>query len=165
MDLDTIFITIFVALALRLGRKAILFLAWAAILTPASDQMASFLFKPVFHRLRPNHTPGLQATLHYVNNYRGGQFGFAPCYECAFICLFPWFAVCWRLPWLSIISGLWAFAVAYSRVYLDVHFPSDVIVPVFVSPLLAYFASKAYTYSSCVMFPLETEHTRQGGQD
>ncbi len=92
-----------------------------------ADQTSVHLFKNVFQRLRPCHEPSLEGLVHLVNNKCGGQFGFisshaANTFGVAFLVLL-WI----RKRWFTVVMIIWALLVAYSRVYLGVHYPGDVL--------------------------------------
>ena len=92
-----------------------------------ADQTSVHLFKNVFQRLRPCHEPSLDGLVHLVNNKCGGQFGFisshaANTFGVAFLVLL-WI----RKRWFTVVMVVWALLVAYSRVYLGVHYPGDVL--------------------------------------
>jgi undecaprenyl-diphosphatase len=92
-----------------------------------ADQTSVHLFKNVFERLRPCHEPSLDGLVHQVNNKCGGQFGFisshaANSFAVAFF-VFLWI----KKGWFTALMVSWAGLVAYSRVYLGVHYPGDVI--------------------------------------
>jgi len=93
-----------------------------------ADQTTVHLFKNVFHRLRPCHEPALTGLVHLVNNSCGGEYGFisshaANTFGVALLCLL-WI----RKWWFTVLLVLWALLVSYSRVYLGVHYPGDVLV-------------------------------------
>ncbi len=92
-----------------------------------ADQTSVHLFKNVFQRIRPCHEPSLEGLVHLVNNKCGGQFGFisshaANTFGVAFLVLL-WI----RKRWFTGVMVIWALLVAYSRVYLGVHYPGDVL--------------------------------------
>ena len=93
-----------------------------------ADQTSVHFFKNVFHRLRPCHEPALEGIVHLVNNRCGGEYGFisshaANTFGVALLCLL-WI----RKWWFSMIMVLWALLVSYSRVYLGMHYPGDVLM-------------------------------------
>lgn len=98
-----------------------------------TDIVSTQLFKDYFQRLRPSHDPIVGNYLHFYmlgpnNPYLGGQFGFVSSHAANLAAFFMFL-----LPFLKKYTycvyalGSYVFLVAYSRVYLGVHFPSDVL--------------------------------------
>ena len=102
----------------------ILFLVLAITL---ADQTSVHLFKNVFQRLRPCHEPSLQGLVHLVNNKCGGQFGFISSHASNVFGVATLISLWIKKRWLTAILVIWALVVSYSRVYLGVHYPLDVI--------------------------------------
>ena len=92
-----------------------------------TDQTSVHLFKNVFHRLRPCHEPLLDGIVHLVNDKCGGQYGFISSHAAnAFgvaMLVIRWV----KKRWVTLIMILWALLIGYSRIYLGVHYPGDVI--------------------------------------
>jgi len=92
-----------------------------------TDQTSVHLFKNVFQRLRPCHEPALEGLVHMVNNKCGGQYGFISSHAANTFGV-ALLVILWiRKGWFSAIILAWAFVVSYSRIYLGVHYPGDVI--------------------------------------
>ncbi len=103
-----------------------------------SDQSSVHLFKNVFERLRPSHNPGLHSLLHYVNGYHGGKYGFISSHASNTFAV-AWFLILiFRKNWLTTILIVWAVFVSYSRIYLGVHYPFDVIAGAAWGALLGF---------------------------
>ncbi len=95
-----------------------------------ADQTTSGFMKPFFERLRPCHEEEL-ANLIVLIKGCGGSYGFASSHAANTFGLATFFFLIERSKF-SIIMLFWAFMVSYSRVYLGVHYPLDIIVGGFV---------------------------------
>jgi undecaprenyl-diphosphatase len=100
-----------------------------ALLITLSDQSSVRLFKDVFERLRPCHEPLLEGMVHIVNNKCGGSYGFISSHASNSFAVvgFLWIVYPKKLNILKIVLVVWALLMIYSRVYLGVHYPGDVL--------------------------------------
>jgi undecaprenyl-diphosphatase len=92
-----------------------------------SDQGSVILFKNVFQRLRPCHQPELSGLIHMVNGKCGGQFGFISSHAANTFAFALFISMFFKNKIFSASILLWACIVSYSRIYLGVHFPFDVL--------------------------------------
>lgn len=116
-------------------RKILFYLGAIALLILLVDQSSVHLFKIPFARLRPCHTPGLAELLHLPQGC-GGQFGFISSHAANSFALATFLSLILRKTYGLLF--LWAALVAYSRVYLGVHFFSDILAGALWGSLLAY---------------------------
>ena len=80
-------------------------------------------------RLRPSNPANpISDLVHIVNNYRGGRYGFPSCHASNSFGLAFFLVFLFRKRWLSLFILLWATLNCYTRIYLGVHYPGDLIV-------------------------------------
>jgi undecaprenyl-diphosphatase len=94
-----------------------------------SDQTASGLMKPYFKRLRPCNDPTISLWVHIVNGYCSKSYSFCSSHasNSTFIATFFTLGI-WKADrWLWGTAWVWALLHSYSRIYLGVHFPLDLI--------------------------------------
>ncbi len=118
----------------------VFYIVAAIVLIAISDLTSVHLFKNVFQRYRPSHNIDLQNLVHLVDGYTGGQFGFVSSHATNTMALAVFMIVSLSFEKKIFIALLlfWAMLVSYSRVYLGVHYPSDVVVGMMLGALLAF---------------------------
>ena len=103
-----------------------------AIAILLADQISSGFFKPFFQRFRPSHNPNIMNLVHVItkpngDTYRGGLYGFVSSHAANSFAI-AWFScriLKYKSAWISLIT--WALLVSYSRIYLGVHYPGDIL--------------------------------------
>ncbi len=131
----------------RYRRRSIPMLLLAVAAIGLADFIASGLFKPYFARLRPCHDPDLAALVNIVKGC-GGQFGFMSSHAATTFALAVFFNLVLpaRYRIFKLLLLVWALLICYSRVYLGVHYPFDVLGGAVLGSLLAYGSALGYTY-------------------
>ena len=117
------------------------------------DQISSSFFKPFFERPRPSRQEELDYVLNIVNGYRGGKFGFISSHAANSFgfAVFTSLIIRKRLYTISFI--FWAMITSYSRVYLGVHFPGDILAGAMLGVLIGYLMYQFYEFMRITFGP------------
>jgi undecaprenyl-diphosphatase len=109
-------------------QKAIVAILAIVLLIVLTDRISSGFFKPTFHRLRPTHEPAIEKEVHIVHDYRGGDYGFISSHAANTFGLAMFlFLLLGKANKKWALLFLWAALVSYSRIYLGVHYPLDIL--------------------------------------
>ena len=108
-------------------RHALLTVAMLVLAFVLADQISSGLIKHLVERLRPSQDPSLDNMIHIVNNYRGGKFGFVSSHAANSFAAATLIALIMRHRLVTISLFTWAMLQCYSRIYLGVHYPGDIL--------------------------------------
>ena len=106
------------------GKEGIWILLSIIALITLADQGSVQLFKNVFERLRPCHALD---TVRLVGDRCGGQFGFISSHASNTFALAVFLGNILQKKPLFFGLFIWAALVAYSRIYVGVHYPSDIL--------------------------------------
>ena len=103
----------------------------------AADFIASGILKELVARPRPTRVPELEGVLHLVNGYRSGRYGFVSSHAANTMAVALLFSLIWRNKIATVGLMLWVAANCYSRMYLGVHYPTDILGGLMVGALVA----------------------------
>jgi undecaprenyl-diphosphatase len=106
----------------------------------AADFIASGILKDLVARPRPTRVPELEGVLHLVNGYRSGRYGFVSSHAANTMACALLFSLIWRKKITTVGLMLWVAANCYSRMYLGVHYPTDILGGLIVGSLVAVVA-------------------------
>jgi undecaprenyl-diphosphatase len=111
----------------KFNNKYLLIIGVLIVAYIISEQSSVHLFKNVFMRLRPCHEPSLADQVRLVANGCGGQYGFVSTHAANAFNLAILSALIIKQKWFTISVLAWAILVSYSRIYVGVHYPGDIL--------------------------------------
>jgi undecaprenyl-diphosphatase len=117
--------------------KSIWIILAVIILITLSDQIANLL-KSGVKRPRPCKDPEIGHMVRLVNNYCRGAFGFVSGHAANSFALTTFVSLLFRKRWVTTGLIIWSVLVSYSRIYLGVHYPGDVICGALLGALLGW---------------------------
>ncbi len=128
-------------------RKTLILLISIALLITCTDQIANF-FKYGVKRIRPCYDEELTGIMRLVKSSCGGRFAFFSAHAANSFAIASFFGLLfWKqMRILSFILFFWAMLVAYSRVYIGVHYPLDIIAGAMTGLLFGWLFYKLFIF-------------------
>lgn len=140
-----IFLVTFMAIKKRWNVVVILLCIGLAV--TFSDQLCSNVLRHSVGRMRPaNLDNPLSQFVHTVNDYRGGRYGFPSSHAANTFTLAMFVSLLFRQRWIVIGMFAWALLISYSRMYLGVHYPGDILVGAMIGTLSGYLFFLLYRW-------------------
>ena len=128
-------------------RRTLLAVALIALAVVLSDQIAN-IFKHCTPKLRPTHTDAIKEYVHTVNGYRGGLYGTVSAHAATTFSIAAISAYTIRSRLYTAAIALWVLFVSYSRIYLGVHFPLDILFGMITGAAVSAAAVLLYEYAT-----------------
>jgi len=138
-----LYLAILIFLGIKYKRRFLVIIIFIILAATLTDQ-TSVIVKNLVHRLRPCQEPSIKTLAHLVNGECGGLYSFvsshaANTFNAALLSL-----LFIKRRWYTISILLWASVISYSRVYLGVHYPGDVICGALLGTLIGWGVYKLY---------------------
>lgn len=130
------------------AKKAVEFVVGCAIVFACTD-LSTNLIKHNVQRYRPTHNVEIKERIHLVNNYSGGKYGFFSAHSANTFGIITFMFLCihWVRTRYKLLLYIYPLVVVYSRVYLGVHYPSDVLTGMIsglIFGVLVYYMMNTY---------------------
>ena len=122
-----IIVLLYILLKNRPWREVLLFVVLLAMVVFISDRFSSGFCKPFFQRLRPSHEPSLEGLIDLVEGRRGGLYGFISSHAANTFGAFAFVSLYFRRWGMTLTLFFWACLSSYSRIYLGLHYPGDIL--------------------------------------
>lgn len=140
-------------------KQAIGILSFLILFVFLNDQSCNIIKKTV-KRIRPSHDVEMISKVHLARKsdgtyYRGGKYSFPSAHAAnsILLMLFFIFFVKPRRKWAIILMILWSLLMAYSRIYLGVHYPSDIWIGFLLGSFWGVGMYYGYSYCFCRRIP------------
>jgi len=129
------------------GKRGWLILLAVGLVILCSDQLSAHVCKPLFQRLRPCFNPELEGMIHLPKGMPGGQYGFVSSHAANTFAVAAFLTCALRpkTPWAGWMLYGWAFISSYSRIYVGVHYPGDILAGALLGILIGLIIWKLYT--------------------
>ena len=140
-----LYLAILIYLGFRYKRKFLVIILFIILGVTLADQVSVQVFKNTIQRLRPCHEPALQGLVHLFNGECGGKYGFVSSHASNSFNIALLSLMFIKKRWFTISILIWASIICYSRVYLGVHYPGDVICGSMLGALVGWGCYWLYT--------------------
>ena len=152
------FLILLVLIYKKNWRESVLILLAIVLVVTLCDQFASHVCMPVFTRFRPTHHPDFMDQVKTVFGYRGGLYGFISSHAANAFGFATLMALIMRDKLFGWTIFFWAALTAYTRVYLGVHFISDIVPGAISGVFFGYLVYRLYSFSRSKLLPVQVNN-------
>ncbi|HHZ65969.1 MAG TPA: phosphatase PAP2 family protein [Flavobacteriales bacterium] len=145
-----LYILLLALIGIKIGWKnLIIILPFVFLLVVLTDQ-SSVMIKNLVARLRPCHDPLIMGQVHTVNEHCGGQFSFVSSHAANTFGLAIFVGLLLKPIYkhMLLILAIWALVVSYSRIYLGVHYPLDIVMGALLGGVTGCYVHRLYACQS-----------------
>lgn len=148
------------------GWKTVMIMLLVALLITITDQLTGFM-KDSFQRFRPSRDESLADLVHIVYGKRGGRYGFVSAHAANSFALavFMIHLLRGKIPYITPVLLVWASLKAYSRIYLGVHYPGDILGGAIVGIVTALIIIELWKVAQKRIYPAPLNKFEPPGED
>ncbi len=127
-------------------KGTLLVMVLVALMITCTDQLAN-VFKHGFQRARPCGQDGVRELARFVAE-RCGRFGYFSAHAASSMAVAVFVGLLLRSKYyyLIFILLLWAAIIGYSRIYVGVHYPGDILTGMTIGALIGFLYYKLHGY-------------------
>ena len=134
-------------------RHALLIIVMISLLILITDQTTNHLFKYRFERLRPGSDPSLDGLIRAVHTSKTFSFISGHASNSMAACFFLYTVLKSRVKYIGFMF-IWPLIFAYSRIYLGLHYPLDILCGYSVGIIMGFLIYKIYQKAKVKYFPV-----------
>lgn len=131
-----------------------------------SDGITDFIVKPLVARQRPSYAPLTKHTIDIVNNFRATGYSFFSAHAANTFCIATFFSLLIRNSKFVFAIVLWSLINCWTRLYLGVHYPSDIFVGLVWGAIVGFIVYFIYIKTYLRMYPafnyISSQYTSTG---
>jgi undecaprenyl-diphosphatase len=139
------------------GTKGFITILFVGLVVLLCDQISTNVFKEGFERFRPSHEPALEGMVDFINGKKGGKYGFVSSHATNSFGLAVFSLLLFRFNWYTLFILFWAALNSYSRIYMGVHYPGDILGGLILGSLIGWFVYWLYIKISALFLPLQDD--------
>ena len=147
-------------------QKILLVIGAVAICLLLSNTINLGIVKPLVARLRPLEEPSLRGIISATNNYSASCYSFISSHTSNAFVLAVFFSLLIRDKVFTTCMFVWCSVVSLTRIYLGVHYPSDVVVGIIfgssIAVLVYFLYLRIYIRCSDKLHYISTKYSRTG---
>lgn len=134
--------------AKQYGKRCWWIILAVGLVVLCSDQLASHVCKPLFHRLRPCYNTDFLYLIHLPKGLAGGRYGFVSSHAANTFAVAAFLTAALRknYKWMGIVLYLWAFISSYTRIYIGYHYPGDIVCGALLGILIGLILWKVFQF-------------------
>lgn len=146
--------------------QILLVIGSVAVCMLLSDGLSDGIVKPMVMRLRPINDPEVRPFLHIVSGASARSYSFFSAHASNTFALCVFFSLLVRNLWMTLAMVMWSLTCCWTRIYLGMHYPSDIAVGLVWGFIVGEVVYIAYMYFYRRISPrlhfISSQYTRTG---